>query len=182
MESKQTLYDLVPKMEGGENVEILEIEVMGQNPVLLRNKEMPEFAFLVWPEANVHQTYTQFIFRLRDYTESEKYTVLSGGYSSEALGLESIDDDKTLKEFCQELTEKFKTAISEACEKNNVQIVFVERAEAWNSRYKDIQGVVFMDISDHQDAMLDLYGRRKIRECLRFIDYSKSRGHWGNLL
>ncbi len=181
MADKSALYELIEKMEGGENVEVITVEKEGENSVLLRSKEMPEFAFLMWPKPDSVGTYTNLVFKLVNYGESEKYTLVSGKYASEFYGIEDVSD-RPIKELQKEYREKFIETISSVCIQNGIKIVFVERIDNWIERYGNINEVRFADISDHQNEMLELYGRKKIRESLRFINYEKSRGYWENLI
>lgn len=74
------------------------------------------------------------------------------------------------------MAKKFADTIAGACQQHDIETIFMRYAEAWKRRYDDLRGLQIVEAVRHTNSYRELYGRKTIREELRFIDYDKSEG------
>lgn len=167
---RPSIEEAICQTENTENVEIIEVPFPGDRRVLLRVKEMPEFAFFIWAD-KFYVSHSDIVFRMPNDGQSKHYVVLCAFCSSEIYGLDPAVWESRL----HEMQPKFREAVLETCRKYGITTVFMCDAGMWTHHYGDVEGLQIVEASEHKKAMQELYGRKHIREALRFIDYDHSR-------
>ncbi|MDP3995568.1 MAG: hypothetical protein Q8P78_03050 [bacterium] len=176
MKNPIRIHDALKQAEFAANVELIDVPVEGAAIALLRTKEMPEFAFVMWVDVKT-STLSQMVFFMHDHGTSAHYPVVCACCSSERYGLKSPTEDKEGEVAWETvLAAKFKAALAGACRANGVTTIFMRHANSWRKHYGDAEGLIVVEALWHRDAFLNLYGRKVVRDALQFIDYSSSKG------
>lgn len=182
LDPRSPIHQVVRCALFAEDVELIDVQTTGDALVLLRSKKMPEFAFVLWT-TRLTTTQAQMSFRYAGERRSFDYSVVCACCPSEGYGkqvppeyLEYSEERK--KEWMTAERGSFKAAVQEACRAGAIQTVFLRRADGWRKHYGDLAGVEVAEAREHVQACCELYGRRTIREALRFI-HENSRGLGG---
>ena len=172
---KKSIHEMV---ESVTNIELIDVPIKGDSIVLLRTKEMPEFAFVMWVQRNT-STLSQMVFQVPNERGSQ-YPVVCACCASEQYGLEppvsQTEDNEQWKKWAENLAMKFGESIASVCHSNGVHTIFMRRAKSWNGHYGDVDGLQVIEAKDHRNALLELHGRKIVRDALCFIDFSSSCG------
>lgn len=169
-----SIHEAVSQCKEAGNVELIDIPVGGDPIVLLRTKEMPEFAFVMWVDKH-SGTFSQMAFEGSEHGRDYRYLVVCACCGSETYGLE-CPKGRDEKEWEKEMAVPFKQAIVKTCREKGISVLFMRRADSWSDHYGDVKGLEVVEAMKHKDAMCELYGRKVVREVLQFIDMDKSRG------
>lgn len=148
-------------------VELIDVPTEGKKNriVLLRAKEMPEYAFVMWA-GDRRGTADQMVFSGADsFADSSQHTVVCA--CCEASWSEQSSEEH------RDSAVKFQEQLTKICNANNIHTVFMRRAGAWEGKPK---GFRVIETDRHRDTLQDDYGRKTINASLQFIDYRRSRG------
>ena len=171
---KPSIEEIIQQAENIDNVEIIEVPFPGHRRVLLRVKEMPEFAFFVWAQ-EFYVAQSDIVFCMPNNDRSKKYMILCARCSSEVYGLPA--EDKSMWKWQKEVMRpKFTRVVLDTCHKHGVATLFMCHAEAWKDHYGVDESLQVVEASEHREAMQALYDHTTIRKALRFIDYDLSSG------
>ena len=167
-----------------ENVEVIELALEGDQRVLVRSKNMPEFAFLLWSDHRP-STHSWLGLDLPDTPyENSSYPVVCACCDTEIYGVTkpgNVGDDRNsdvYKEWSSGLGQAFKHVLSETCKKNGITTIFMRRASSWY--HGELDNIKIVEAMNYQEAILELYGRQVIRVNTKFISQSTSRGMSGH--
>ncbi|MEK9155256.1 MAG: hypothetical protein AAB839_01265 [Patescibacteria group bacterium] len=167
---RESIHRVVRCAVFAEDVELIDIPTTGDALVLLRSKKMPEFAFVLWT-TRLTTTRAQMSFRYSGERRSFNYSVVCACCPSEGYGkqIPSERSEERKKEWAAAEKKSFGAAMQEVCRVNAIRTIFMRRADSWRDRYGDLVDVEVVEACNHAEAYGELYGRRTVREALRFI-------------
>lgn len=172
-----TLHEAV-RSSGVTNIELVDI-AFGDQPVsLLRFKEMPEFAFLVWVNCPA--------------PTSGKHTLTFKGVEGEfrivclcccckGSGIQkpaSGEKDKEHSEWAKMGRAELKKVLVPVCKDKGIQTIFFRHAEFWTESL-ETEGINGVEADRYEDAMLELHGRKIVKNAFGdFVNTGISLGSW----
>lgn len=166
---ERTLQETLAIAENSENAEVIELS---GDLVLLRTKDMPEFAFLMWTNRD-SGTFFHLSFKMPKIHKSEAYLVTCVCCHPWSCGIQ--DEPETsedgYEEWEKEKEAEFKLLLSSACQEHGITTMFVRNAKSWQESPENIQ---VLEADKYFDEMCELYGRQTIYSALSFIDFDES--------
>ncbi len=166
-----------------ENVEVIELPLEGHQRVLVRSKAMPEFAFLVWSDYK-SGTFSWLGLDLPDTIKHDDsaYPVLCACCETQTYGVavpKRVGKTESMPyvKWADQLGKAFRCTLEETCKKNGITTIFMRKANSWD--YGDLNGIEITEASNHQEKMLEHYGRKVIQMSTKFICKQTSRGMFG---
>jgi hypothetical protein len=176
--TRLSIHEVVKTAIHAEDVELIDVPVEGEAVTLLRNKTMPEYAFVMWVSQETG-TSTQMSFNLPNDEKSDYYPVVCACCRSEVFGvkggpqiLTNSKEERDARDAWEEPKRvAFKAAIESTCQANGISTLFMRKAHQWEKRYGCIDGVQCAEAGRFMDDMTLLYGRQIIRQGLRFFDH-----------
>lgn len=175
---RPSVPEVLRQAAGAENMEIFDVPVACKPIVLLRAKEMPDCAFVVW-SANRSSTASQIAFHLTAGGVSEHYSVVCACCRSEVYGLKPPQDPIMGITVALWLTQQFSEAIADTCRANGITTVFMRKAGCWTERYGDMEGIAVVEAKDWLRTMSERFERQALLDAFKCIDIEASRGMGG---
>lgn len=140
-----TLHEVV-RQASIDNVDIIDLPTEQGLMALLRTQEMPEYAFVLYAQVPTMDGDEIMRFRMRDGSPSRGFAIV-----------------------CACCHAQFLRMIENKCHEYGIAGVIMR--DAWAA---DECSIVVAETFEHEHAMGELYGRKTIREVLKFIYPSKS--------
>ena len=154
-----------------ENVELIEVPVPGDSITLLRAKEMPEYAFVLWTS---RKTSTMSQLFLHDV--DQKFTVTCACCDSETYGLTPPEKEEEHLKWKNQMIEQFRNALTYTAFSNGIHTLFMRKAGSWNDHYGQVSGLRIVEAYEHIPSYKEFYNKDDAKRHLSFIDYDQSEG------
>ncbi|KKP32765.1 MAG: hypothetical protein A2312_01565 [Candidatus Staskawiczbacteria bacterium RIFOXYB2_FULL_32_9] len=144
-----SLDALLESMPENERPEVIPVRENGDRIVLVRSKDLPQCAFLVYAGDRAG-TYYQLSFNLLNGICSRQYTLVCICCSLETQGIEKPADvtGEQVESWKKCLRQEFRALLESACKSYGVKSVFVRLPKAWANKYDAIDGVAIVDGKD----------------------------------
>lgn len=183
MDEKKTIHEAIRAARFTENVELIDVPTRGEGIVLLRSREMPLCAFVMWKQIDT-TTLSQMVLASNvdqggaDRRIESRYSVVCACCASERYGIEEPGglSEKEQEKWFRKMAGEFRDQLVRVALENGIRVVFMRRASAWGKHYGDTGGLMVVEACYHLPLLFAMYPRELIKRELRFIDYRRSGG------
>jgi len=154
-----------------ETLEVIPVNKQGDRVVLLRLRQHPEQAFLVYADK---RTGTYWQLRIND--SPSHYSICCTCCGIEKRGVKLPENKEDQDKLIEQLASAFLTELEQLCTKHQIKTLLTRHADQFEKRYKKtISGVNIVEADKYSRILIQESGANQVREAMRKIKINDNR-------